>query len=65
MIEGVPEPGFGGDAAIKPVENRLAVGSFRSGRETKEKLWAQAFEQTLVTAGCSVMELINDDDIES
>ena len=64
LVQGIPKPGFRGDAAVEPLQHRLAVGALRRGRESEEDFRFQTRQQSLVARGCRMMKLVHDDHVE-
>src|SRR5450759_954246 len=63
-LKGFPEPELDRHPAVKPQENALLVGSFGRCRKSEEFFWRHVIEEPPVSGRFSVVELIDDDDLE-
>lgn len=64
LVDRIPQPQFGSDAVIEPLQDRQTIAAFWSGREPEQFDWLDVPEQRLV-GGCSrVVELVDDHHVE-
>ena len=64
LVDGVPHPKLGGDAAIEVAEDVEAVCALRRCRQAEQLDRIDVFEQCPIRGRCSVMELVHDHDVE-
>ena len=64
LLQGAPEAQFGGDAAVKPMEDVLAAGALGGGGEAQQQHGRQVAQPTLVAGGGGMVELIDDHHVE-
>ena len=64
-FERLPQPQLGGDPAVEPLQDALAVGAFGRGGEARAAPSAsEVLEQPPVGRRRGVVELVDDDDVE-
>ena len=63
LIQGFPETQIGRDAAIKPLQNILAVSALWRSRQAEQYLGVKRLKQSLITGCRRVVKFIYDYDV--
>ena len=64
LLDRVPQPQFGSDAAVEVLEDRETVAALRCSRETQEFARPNVPQEAFVGRSGRVMELVHDHDVE-
>ena len=64
LVDGIPEPKFGGDAVVEPMQDRQIIAAFGSRCQPQEFAGLDVVEQPPIRRGRGMVELIDDDDVE-
>ena len=64
LIDCVPEPQLGGDTPVEVLQDVEAVSAFGRCGQPDELAWVEMLQQLLIREGRSVMELVNNYDVE-
>src|SRR3546814_17477971 len=65
LLDGVPQPQFGRDPAIEPLQDRLFVIALGSGCKRQQFNWAEMIQKRLIGLCRRMVELIDDHHAET
>ncbi len=64
LVDGIPQPKFGSDPVVEPLQDREAVASLRCRGQAEQLDRTNVIEQSLVGRRGCVVELVDDDHVE-